>query len=226
MRRWLIIAAGILALGALSAGAAYERAGVGDDANAPWREIAWPFPRDGWPAGKAFRRGDVEVYVRPKIGFCNCDTGVADDDEVDRVADLDLISEHFAPLEPGRAVRIADMAGRIRPYELSMPDGRGTAPSASRCRTVAICWWRPPRAAAVPSRLSAWRWSSWSQRRCRTGCWLRWKGVRRGTAVHLSAARAVRHDEAHQFAHVELQIPDDVLDDVSDRDHAHDLAGV
>ena len=123
MRRWLIIAAGILALGALSAGAAYERAGVGDDANAPWREIAWPFPRDGWPAGKAFRRGDVEVYVRPKIGFCNCDTGVADDDEVDRVADLDLISERFAPLEPGRAVRIADMAGRIRPYELSMPDG-------------------------------------------------------------------------------------------------------
>ena len=20
-----------------------------------WREIAWPFPRDGWPAGRAFR---------------------------------------------------------------------------------------------------------------------------------------------------------------------------
>ena len=33
---------------------------------------------------------EVELYVRPKIGFCNCDTGVADDDEVDRVADLDL----------------------------------------------------------------------------------------------------------------------------------------
>jgi len=36
---------------------------------------------------------DIEVYLRPKIGFCNCDSGVADDDEVDRVADLDLISE-------------------------------------------------------------------------------------------------------------------------------------
>lgn len=128
MRRWLIIATGIVALGALSAGAAYERAGPG---TGEWQEIAWPFPRDGWPAGKAFRSGDVEVYVRPKIGFCNCDSGVADDDEVDRVADLDLISDHFAPLEAGSAVRVADMAGRLRPYELAMSDG-------SRHRAVGI----------------------------------------------------------------------------------------
>src|SRR3982074_2613708 len=82
-----------------------------------WREIAWPFPRDGWPTGRAFRcdvascGDEVEIYVRPKIGFCNCDRGVADDDEVDRVADLDLLSEHFAPLAPGDIVRIADMQG-------------------------------------------------------------------------------------------------------------------
>jgi hypothetical protein len=94
-----------------------------------WREIAWPFPRDGWPAGRAFRCGgescreDVELYVRPKIGFCNCDSGVADDDEVDRVTDLDLMSEFFAPLEAGRAIRIADMPGRSRAYELRMSDG-------------------------------------------------------------------------------------------------------
>jgi hypothetical protein len=94
-----------------------------------WREIAWPFPRDGWPAGRAFRcategcGGDVEVYVRPKIGFCNCDSGVADDDEVDRVADLDLISERFIPLAPGHVIRIAEMAGRIRDYDLHMADG-------------------------------------------------------------------------------------------------------
>ena len=94
-----------------------------------WREIAWPFPRDGWPAGRAFRcaieacGGEVEVYVRPKIGFCNCDGGVADDDEVDRVADLDLMSERFAPLEPGQVVQIAGMTGRIRAYDLSMADG-------------------------------------------------------------------------------------------------------
>lgn len=124
MRRWPIIAALTVTLGALSAGAAYERGGSGENpGKAEWQEIAWPFPRDGWPAGKAFRSGDIEVYVRPKIGFCNCDTGVADDDEVDRVADLDLISDHFAPLQPGRPVRVAEMAGRIRPYELAMSDG-------------------------------------------------------------------------------------------------------
>jgi hypothetical protein len=94
-----------------------------------WREIAWPFPRDGWPAGRAFRcatelcGGEIEVYVRPKAGFCNCDSGVRDDEEVDRVADLDLMSERFAPLEPGKAVRVADMPGRLRSYDLTMSDG-------------------------------------------------------------------------------------------------------
>jgi hypothetical protein len=95
-----------------------------------WREISWPFPRDGWPAGRAFRcdacggeLGGVEFYVRPKIGFCNCTTGVADDDEVDRVADLDLISPRFAPREAGSAVRVAGLAGRSRVYDLAMADG-------------------------------------------------------------------------------------------------------
>ncbi|MGO8914024.1 MAG: hypothetical protein ACLQDM_32555 [Bradyrhizobium sp.] len=94
-----------------------------------WREIAWPFPRDGWPAGRAYRceteacGGEVEVYVRPKIGFCNCDTGVADDDEVDRVADLDLMSERFVPLREGEVIRVADMPGRLRAYDLRMSDG-------------------------------------------------------------------------------------------------------
>jgi hypothetical protein len=120
----------IVALGALSGAAAYQHAGPRHhEQKSEWREIAWPFPRDGWPAGKAFRcgaaacGGEVELYVRPKMGFCNCDRGVADDDEVDRVADLDLLSEHFAPLAPGDIVRIADMQGRIRAYDLNMPDG-------------------------------------------------------------------------------------------------------
>ena len=126
MRTWPAVAVAALALGALSGVAAYEnawpRAGR-------WHEISWPFPRDGWPAGRAFRCSgelcgdDVEVYVRPKIGFCNCDSGVADDDEVDRVADLDLMSPRFTPLEPGKVVRIADMPGRLRTYDLKMSDG-------------------------------------------------------------------------------------------------------
>ena len=127
MRRWPVIASAMVALGALSGAAAYQHAGLHQEE--AWQEIAWPFPRDGWPAGKAFRcstaacGGDVQVYVRPKIGFCNCDRGVADDDEVDRVADLDLLSQHFQPRAPGDVVAIADMPGRMRAYDLKMSDG-------------------------------------------------------------------------------------------------------
>ncbi|MBN8990178.1 MAG: hypothetical protein J0H42_18180 [Rhizobiales bacterium] len=124
MRNWLAILAAGVALGALPGVAADESAPRAD-----WREIAWPFPRDGWPAGRAFRCKDaacgseIEIYLRPKIGFCNCDSGVADDDEVDRVADLDLMSERFVPREAGHVIRIADMPGRIRGYDLNMSDG-------------------------------------------------------------------------------------------------------
>jgi hypothetical protein len=130
MRRWPVIAFATVALGALSGAAAYQHAAPRqDERTGAWQEIAWPFPRDGWPAGKAFRcgaaacGGEVEFYLRPKMGFCNCDRGVADDDEVDRVADLDLLSERFAPIAPGDVVRIADMAGRIRTYDLNMANG-------------------------------------------------------------------------------------------------------
>ena len=124
MRR--LLSAFAIAIGMVTGFAGHQPARSDADG---WREIAWPFPRDGWPAGRAFRCAieacgeDVEVYVRPKLGFCNCDSGVADDDEVDRVADLDLTSERFVPLEPGRTVRIAEMPGRLRSYDLKMTDG-------------------------------------------------------------------------------------------------------
>jgi hypothetical protein len=126
MRGLPVIVVAVLAVGALSGAGPYQHDWPQVEA---WQEIAWSFPRDGWPAGRAFHCGaascgdDLELYVRPKIGFCNCDSGIADDDEVDRVADLDLISEHFAPLEPGEAVRIAEMSGRLRSYDLRMTDG-------------------------------------------------------------------------------------------------------
>jgi len=129
MQRLLIAA--VVAIGALSGAAAVQHAQFGPAVSgiAHWREIAWPFPRDGWPAGRAFRCdaaacGEaVELYVRPKIGFCNCDSGVADDEEVDRVADLDLMSQRFAPSEAGKVVHIAEMSGRSRSYDLKMTDG-------------------------------------------------------------------------------------------------------
>ena len=129
MHRLLIAA--VVAIGALSAAAAVQHAqfGPAEAGIGHWREIAWPFPRDGWPPGRAFRCDagtcgeKVELYVRPKIGFCNCDSGVADDDEVDRVADLDLMSQRFAPSEPGKVVQIDEMTGRSRAYDLKMTDG-------------------------------------------------------------------------------------------------------
>jgi hypothetical protein len=121
-QRMAVIAAVVLGLVSSAGIAAYVATPARGEG---WQDIAWPFPRDGWPSGHAWRcaaascGAEMELYVRPKIGFCNCDSGVADDDEVDRVADLDLISPKFRPLRKGEVVRIADMAGRARPYDLA-----------------------------------------------------------------------------------------------------------
>src|SRR4051795_9254896 len=127
-----LLSAGVAAgIGILCCAAAWQYAG---SAGGGWQEIAWPYPRDGWPSGRAYRCNaadcgeQIDLYVRPKLGFCNCDSGVADDDEVDRVADLDLISPQFSADQPGRAVQLAEMSGRVRSYSLQMPDGsRGAA---------------------------------------------------------------------------------------------------
>jgi len=126
MRRGAAIAAVAIALGASGVGA-YRLAPAPAAESAGWREIAWPFPRDGWPAGRAFRCDGVcagtLLYVRAKRGFCNCDRGVADDDEVDRVADIDLITPRFAAVAPGEEVGLGEMRGRARRYDLDMADG-------------------------------------------------------------------------------------------------------
>ena len=125
MWRGAAIALAAVALGASSIGA-YQLAPVPAETVAHWREIAWPFPRDGWPAGRAFRCDGAcdggELYVRAKRGFCNCDRGVADDDEVDRVADIDLITPRFSALAPGEQVSIGGMRGRARRFDFALPD--------------------------------------------------------------------------------------------------------
>lgn len=89
-----------------------------------WREVAWPFPLDQWGKGKAFRCGmadcgaDVIVYVRAKIGFCNCTTGIADDEELDRISDFELLSGHATAQGPGRPVAVGWMKGRSRPFAI------------------------------------------------------------------------------------------------------------
>ena len=59
----------------------------------------------------------VTVYIHAKIRFCNCSTGVADDAELDRVSDFELIGNHAAPQGPGRPISVAWMKGRSRPFD-------------------------------------------------------------------------------------------------------------
>jgi hypothetical protein len=90
-----------------------------------WTEVAWPFPIDEWGKGKAFscRAADcgteVNVYVRAKIGFCNCTTGVADDAELERLSDFDLVGGRVAALDDGGPIAIGWMTGRSRAYGIS-----------------------------------------------------------------------------------------------------------
>ena len=90
-------------------------------------EAKWPFPTDEWGEGKAFRCAaadcgvEVNVYIRPKIGFCNCLTGVSDDNELDWLSDFNLMGGKPAVLGAGHEIKVAWMKGRSRAYAVSEP---------------------------------------------------------------------------------------------------------
>src|SRR6267142_3252553 len=113
----LLGAAGAFAL--ISQGPAPDRA-VAKTAQPVWTEAQWPFPMDEWGQGKAFqcRAADCGVeanlYIRAKIGFCNCATGVSDDEELDRLTDFRLMGDKPAALSAGSAISVAWMKGRSR----------------------------------------------------------------------------------------------------------------
>jgi hypothetical protein len=99
-----------------------------------WGEIAWPFAIDEWGRGKAYRcraadcGGDVNVYIRAKIGFCNCSTGVADDAELERLSDFHLIAGRVSAERDGRPISVGWMTGRSRSYEITgSPRGERSA---------------------------------------------------------------------------------------------------
>ena len=89
-----------------------------------WRDAAWPFLRDGWPAGRAFRCDaadcgeEVMVYARVKKGMCDCVAGVADDEDLERVSDAPLLSQRFTPLAEGQVQTLSGMSARLRRYRL------------------------------------------------------------------------------------------------------------
>jgi hypothetical protein len=98
---------------------------------AVWTEVAWPFPVDQWGVGKAFKcegaecGGEVNVYLRAKLGSCNCATGVANDDDLDRMSDFDLVAGAVLALASGQPVKIGNMNGRDRGYALTSANPQG-----------------------------------------------------------------------------------------------------
>jgi hypothetical protein len=125
-RATTIAVATALLLGGLAAALAWfglpERA-VATAPRPAWVEVAWPFPMDQWGKGKAFHCKaadcgvDVTIYLRAKLGSCNCTTGVADDEDLDRMGDLHLVGD-VSPLAAGRPISVAWMKGRSRAYTL------------------------------------------------------------------------------------------------------------
>jgi hypothetical protein len=113
----LLCAAICLALACASARAAPEKT-----SQPSWNEVSWPFPMDQWGKGKAFVckaaecGAEVTVYIRAKIGFCNCTTGVADDAELDRISDFDLFENRLSALGAGKPIAVAWMKGRSRAF--------------------------------------------------------------------------------------------------------------
>jgi hypothetical protein len=94
---------------------------------AKWIEVKWPFALDQWGTGRAFHCAtaecgiEIRLYLRPKLGYCNCTTGIADDAELDRVGDLELLGDRFEALGGGRLITVGWMNGRSRPYQIKPP---------------------------------------------------------------------------------------------------------
>src|SRR5260370_14520515 len=85
-----------------------------------WTEFKWPFPVDQWGIGRAFACKpadcgvEVNVYLRPKIGFCKCATGVDDDDELERVGDIPLIGGNTNVLSTRHPMKVGCDKGLSR----------------------------------------------------------------------------------------------------------------
>ena len=127
MKKIVIMAAAAALLSGALIGALASRSSVSKPAVAMtpvWSEVPWPFPIDQWGKGTAFRckAGDcgteVTVYIRAKVGFCDCATGVADDEELDRVSDFDLFGNRLTALGPGQPITVAWMKGRSRAFSI------------------------------------------------------------------------------------------------------------
>src|SRR5712691_12522540 len=103
MKKPLALAIAVCVLAAAAGAAVFaSKSAVRHEAQPLFTEVKWPFLMDQWGLGRAFQckaehcGTEVNVYVRAKIGFCNCATGVSDDEELERVGDVDLLGAKFS----------------------------------------------------------------------------------------------------------------------------------
>jgi hypothetical protein len=123
--RTFAFAVGVLVAAAGAALIARAHSVPAQTADHAFSEVTWPFLMDQWGLGRAFHCDAkdcgvaVDVFVRTKIGFCNCTSGVSDDDELERVADVELVGESYKPANAGHPIAVAWMQGRSRPYDVA-----------------------------------------------------------------------------------------------------------
>ena len=94
-----------------------------------WTEIDWPFLLDQWGTGHAFACRDTKcaprdrLLIRVKSGFCNCDSGIEDDDEIDRLTDFEFLGGPVTPQGGGRPIAVAGVPGRLRAFVVKTARG-------------------------------------------------------------------------------------------------------
>ncbi|MGB9396356.1 MAG: hypothetical protein WCB32_16375 [Pseudolabrys sp.] len=98
-----------------------------DQTESIWIETKWPFLMDQWGEGRSFQckaadcGTELNLYIRAKVGFCSSTTGVADDNELERLSDFDFMKGQATALAGSHEIDIAGMKGRLRAYAISGP---------------------------------------------------------------------------------------------------------
>lgn len=162
MNTRLIIVAAVVLVAAgggyrLAASLSADTDGSSSPGRPVWTESAWPFPIDEWGKGWAYKCNaadcgvELNLYLRPKIGFCNCQTGVADDAELERVSDLDLFNGEPSALGPGQPITVQWMKGRSRDYKVAGASAKSVLSLAfnNRCDVI-VATVVPGHAGAAP----------------------------------------------------------------------------
>jgi hypothetical protein len=122
-----VMLASVLASDPLAHSATTDTVAQDNAKAAHFMEVNWPFRIDEWGTGRAFHcraadcGAEVSLYLRAKVGFCGCNDDVADDDELERVADLVLIGSNYTALAHGQRTSMGSLRGLARSFLIKMP---------------------------------------------------------------------------------------------------------